>query len=756
MEIYSHDPSHRLYHCNVLLQPYLLSFLDFPQLANLSLLSKEYYDRLKKDEISLGYWHAMCISLAGYYGLYLPKFIGNSRDYFFNEIWNLRHKWKLTENTTTQSFRIRIASRFRPGKLSTTRFALPLHQFLKVRASQATKNKQQVFVGEKIPAHYQDALLGTLMKEPVKLSDSGQILDRSVAVSCILRGGKDPFTGTKLTAESLIPMPELAQEIALFRTKQENIDISLAQEDVLELVEQVDPRLIEALVEAEQIKHASHRVDYEASYEERYGISLSQIQQLENHFQVPIGAPFPNQDLDDDTDDQPQTQQLPLPITQLSNSLQRDEDDFEQAILSGNANNSNSSNDSFGSRWRKVKSDNTARIIDINKQTATVTMNVPGVGVRPYHFNAVFPQLESQEKVYQKSARDVVVSAINGLNGCILCYGQTGSGKTHTMFGPDGTLHPPSNLSDEMSIELLDQISDTKSDHGIVLRSCAEILRAKKHFEFRNEISLTIQMQYVEIYNETVTDLISPTAVLQDHTSNVVTIRRATGELVGATMKTVHTIADIYDILHLGNLRKHFASTAMNDRSSRSHTILLVHLTQQQLSTQSMVKSLLYLVDLAGSERIKKSKVVGQQLTEAKAINSSLLVLGKVINRLSKSDLHVPYYESQLTTLLKSTFGGNCLTRIIVTCHSNDQAHGDEILNTLRFSEKCSMITNSTKVIATSVSQVLECLDRSIHDIHHQLESLKQRKKETLPSFKTLEIKLKELKSKRESIASMI
>jgi hypothetical protein len=73
-----------------------------------------------------------------------------------------------------------------------------------------------------------------------------------------------------------------------------------------------------------------------------------------------------------------------------------------------------------------------------------------------------------------------------------------------------------------------------------------------------------------------------------------------------------------------------------------------------------MLKSQLYLVDLAGSERVKKSKVTGQRMREAVGINSSLLVLGKVIASLVESRSHVPYFESKLTTMLKSAFGGNC------------------------------------------------------------------------------------------------
>lgn len=40
-----------------------------------------------------------------------------------------------------------------------------------------------------------------------------------------------------------------------------------------------------------------------------------------------------------------------------------------------------------------------------------------------------------QQKIFDKVAKDVVDSAINGYNGTIFAYGQTGSGKTFTMTG---------------------------------------------------------------------------------------------------------------------------------------------------------------------------------------------------------------------------------------------------------------------------------------------------------------------------------
>ena len=148
-------------------------------------------------------------------------------------------------------------------------------------------------------------------------------------------------------------------------------------------------------------------------------------------------------------------------------------------------------------------------------------------------------------------------------------------------------------------------------------------------------------------------------------------------------------MSTVVDIVNAGNARKKFAATAMNDRSSRSHTAFIIQVSQGKVnaqvatesitvpeeisSPQSLIRSQFHLVDLAGSERVKKSKVTGGKLKEAVGINYSLLVLGKCIASLVENKSHVPYYESKLTTLLKSAFGGNSKTTVVINCRPEDR-----------------------------------------------------------------------------------
>jgi kinesin family member 5 len=132
-------------------------------------------------------------------------------------------------------------------------------------------------------------------------------------------------------------------------------------------------------------------------------------------------------------------------------------------------------------------------------------------------------------------------------------------------------------------------------------------------------------------------------------------------------------------------MNRSVASTKMNDESSRSHSILILTVTQTNNSDLSVRTGKLYLVDLAGSEKITKTEASGQTLEEAKKINQSLTTLGKVIKALTdKSIKHIPYRESKLTRMLTESLGGNSKTSLIVTCspHPYNEA---ETLGTLRF-----------------------------------------------------------------------
>lgn len=148
---------------------------------------------------------------------------------------------------------------------------------------------------------------------------------------------------------------------------------------------------------------------------------------------------------------------------------------------------------------------------------------------------------------------------------------------------------------------------------------------------------------------------------------------------------------------------------SLNANSSRSHEVLMLKIERrekkqvqspesQQGDGKNLFSSILYLVDLAGSERVKKSRSTGDRLDEAKAINSSLSVLGKCIHALSESrPQFVPFRDSKLTRLLQDSLGGNCKTVLIVTIGPYIK-HIDETISSLNFGMRAMKVQNKPKV----------------------------------------------------------
>lgn len=163
----------------------------------------------------------------------------------------------------------------------------------------------------------------------------------------------------------------------------------------------------------------------------------------------------------------------------------------------------------------------------------------------------------------------------------------------------------------------------------------------------------------------------------------------------GATERFVASPEEVMQVMDEGKMNKKVASTKMNADSSRSHSIFLINVKQENLETQTKLTGKLYLVDLAGSEKVGKTGAAGETLEEAKNINSSLSALGNVISALaSGTKTHVPYRDSKMTRILQDSLGGNCRTTIIICC-SPAEYNEAETKSTLLFGVRAKTIKNS-------------------------------------------------------------
>ncbi|TKW26290.1 hypothetical protein SEVIR_3G178700v4 [Setaria viridis] len=284
-------------------------------------------------------------------------------------------------------------------------------------------------------------------------------------------------------------------------------------------------------------------------------------------------------------------------------------------------------------------------------------------GHRMFKFNKVFSPSATQAEVFS-DIQPLIRSVLDGFNVCIFAYGQTGSGKTYTMSGP----------------------STSKQDWGVNYRALNDLFDIS--LSRINAFSYEVGVQMVEIYNEQVRDLLSND--IAQRRLGIWSTSQPNGLVVpDASLHPVKSTSDVLDLMEIGQANRAVGSTALNERSSRSHSILTVHVRGLDLKNGSTSRGCLHLIDLAGSERVEKSEVTGDRLKEAQYINKSLSALGDVIFALAQKSTHVPYRNSKLTQVLQSSLGGQAKTLMFVQINPDVESYS-ETISTLKFAERVS------------------------------------------------------------------
>lgn len=299
--------------------------------------------------------------------------------------------------------------------------------------------------------------------------------------------------------------------------------------------------------------------------------------------------------------------------------------------------------------------------------------NVKAVGrVREHRFvfDRLFDDTAAQEDVYSKTTRPLLDSVLDGFNATVFAYGATGCGKTHTI---SGNPQAPGIIFLTMK-ELFDRISD-----------------------LRDTRTIDVSLSYLEIYNETIKDLLQPS-------DKLLSLRENSDHRIIVSNLSTHkpeTVEAVMDMILQGNKHRTVSPTEANATSSRSHAVLQINVVQKNRTaalTEPHTFATLSIIDLAGSERASVTKNRGSRLIEGANINKSLLALGNCINALCdpRRRNHVPYRDSKLTRLLKFSLGGNCKT-VMIVCVSPSSQHYDETLNTLKYADRAKKI--KTKII---------------------------------------------------------
>ncbi|XP_013883187.1 kinesin-1 heavy chain [Austrofundulus limnaeus] len=288
---------------------------------------------------------------------------------------------------------------------------------------------------------------------------------------------------------------------------------------------------------------------------------------------------------------------------------------------------------------------------------------------KPYYFDRVFQSNTTQVQFYNAVAQKIVKDVLDGYNGTIFAYGQTSSGKTHTM---EGKLHDSEMM-------------------GIIPRIVQDIFNYI--YSMDENLEFHIKVSYFEIYLDKIRDLLDVSKMnLSVHED-----KNRVPYVKGCTERFVCSPEEVMDAIDEGKNNRHVAVTNMNEHSSRSHSIFLINIKQENTQTEQKLTGKLYLVDLAGSEKVGKTGAEGTVLDEAKMINKSLSSLGNVISALAEGSSYVPYRDSKMTRILQDSLGGNCRTTMVICC-SPSSFNDAETKSTLLFGQRAKTIKNTVSL----------------------------------------------------------
>lgn len=359
---------------------------------------------------------------------------------------------------------------------------------------------------------------------------------------------------------------------------------------------------------------------------------------------------------------------------------------------------------------------------------------------------------------------------MEGYNGTVFAYGPTSSGKTFSM---QGTAHSP----------------------GIIPLAITDIFSYIREHASREFL---LRVSYLEIYNEKIFDLLSPSAGALG-VQEEIKLREDSKRGTYATPlkeEIVQSPTQLLRVIARGDLCRRTGSTQFNARSSRSHAVVqIVVESRERASNRSsngqddlpsgVLVSTLSLIDLAGSERAAEDK---DRRKEGSHINKSLLTLGTIISRLSDAPTpaastatksHLPYRDSKLTRLLQSALSGNALISILCTIQIspmgafgplNAMAAPSETLNTLTFASRAknNIVSHARKneshpAHGGDARALLDRYRAEIEELRAQLDAQQQREQQgqgkeegktegTAVPVRTEEEEAKWLERERESV----
>ncbi|KAI9002265.1 P-loop containing nucleoside triphosphate hydrolase protein [Gaertneriomyces semiglobifer] len=341
-------------------------------------------------------------------------------------------------------------------------------------------------------------------------------------------------------------------------------------------------------------------------------------------------------------------------------------------------------------------------VLSCHADGRTIQVNAPSAEPRTLTFHRVLDGAYGQAAFFEESGvKELIMKSLDGYATTVFAFGQTGSGKTYTCTGPQG--------------------AEVNEMHGgLILRAMAFVfhqIASRPHLHYR------MRLTFLEIYNERVHDLL---AAEKTQSLTVRWNRRRGFYVENQLVIDCHSMEDCVAVIQEGLRNRATRAHALNEYSSRSHSIFTVYLDSKDVEgPQSQDRYIKYgkisFVDLAGSERVNESKATGKALDETSNINKSLLTLGNCISALSDRRTrggHIPFRDSKLTQLLADSLGGSGIAMMIACIAPSLRSLG-ETYKTLRYAARARKIRNRPIV------QVDENV-RVIAELRHEIQRLRR------------------------------
>ncbi|KAI0859463.1 P-loop containing nucleoside triphosphate hydrolase protein [Xylaria cubensis] len=287
---------------------------------------------------------------------------------------------------------------------------------------------------------------------------------------------------------------------------------------------------------------------------------------------------------------------------------------------------------------------------------------------RDFNFERVFDEKCTNGDVFDEISQ-LVQSVMDGKKVCIFCYGQTGSGKTFTMSKRTGD-----------------------GDDGVIPRTQGMIFSEMERLKTLGW-EYTVEGSYLEVYQDKLYDLLAsrhskPEPLAVDPIGDELKIK-------GHDFTLLNDAADLDAMIKTADTNRHVAATVKNDRSSRSHSILVLKVSGVKRDDNGEViktrKGTLNLIDLAGSEKPDKDGPP-QGYKEGVEINSSLSYLRTVLSSLGQGKTEgVDFRSYTLTQLLRPSLGKGCRTLMFVMV-SPLKENENETIRSLEFARDAQKV----------------------------------------------------------------